>query len=254
MAAPIIMVHGAFSGGWSFDDFRQPFEAAGHLCQALDLPGHANGGDRVAVTGLSMSQYAATVVTAIKACAAPPILIGHSLGGLVAAMAAQRAPVSRLIMLAPSAPWGVTGSTIEEGASAISLYSLGAYWAQPIDPDANLAREYSLDRFSADARGVVFSRMGPESGRAMWEVFNWWLDPFMTTQLSPSSSRAPVLVGVGGRDRIHPPATVRQTANLLGAEFQVFTEMSHWLVGEPGWEAVAGACLDWLAREDKAAA
>jgi pimeloyl-ACP methyl ester carboxylesterase len=254
MAAPIIMVHGAFSGGWSFDDFRTPFEMAGHDCQAIDLPGHAAGGDRAAVTGLSMSQYAAAVVEAVKACPAPPILIGHSLGGLVAAMAAQRVPVARLIMLAPSAPWGVAGASLEEGASAISLYSLGAYWAQPIDPDSGLAREYSLDRFPAETRDAVFKRMGPESGRALWEVFNWWLDPFMTTQLSPSRSRAPVLVAVGGRDRIHPASTVRQTATLLGAAFEVFPEMSHWLIGEPGWETVARACLDWLAQEDKAAA
>jgi pimeloyl-ACP methyl ester carboxylesterase len=252
MAAPIIMVHGAFSGGWSFDDFRGPFEAAGHLCQAIDLPGHANGGDRASVTGLSMSQYAAATATAVKACATPPILIGHSLGGLVAAMAAQRAPVSRLIMLAPSAPWGVSGSTLEEGASAISLYSLGAYWAQPIDPDAGLAREYSLDRFPDEQRKAAFSRMGPESGRALWEVFNWWLDPFMTTLVNPIE--APVLAMAGGRDVVHPAATVRQTAGRLGAALKVFPEMSHWLPGEPGWEAVADACLDFIAGEARAAA
>ena len=30
MRAPVIMVHGAFCGGWTFDVFRAPFEAAGH--------------------------------------------------------------------------------------------------------------------------------------------------------------------------------------------------------------------------------
>jgi hypothetical protein len=24
-------------------------------------------------------------------------------------------------------------------------------------------------------------------------------------------------------------------------------QMSHWLIGEPGWDAVADLCLDWIA-------
>ena len=58
--------------------------------------------------------------------------------------------------------------------------------------------------------------------------------------------RAPVLAIAGGLDAIHPAATVRATAARLGGETLVFPDMSHWLVGEPGWEDVAGACLEWI--------
>ena len=57
-----------------------------------------------------------------------------------------------------------------------------------------------------------------------------------------------------GQDVIHPPATVRQTAARLGGQVEVFPEMSHWLPGEPGWEAVAARCLAFIASEDRAAA
>lgn len=143
---------------------------------------------------------------------------------------------------------------MEEGASAIGLYGLGAYWAQAIDSDATVAGEFSLKRMDPSARADVLARMVPESGRALWEMFNWWLDPFMTTQLSPSALRAPALVAAGSEDRIHPPATVKQTASLLRAEYQVFPNMSHWLIGEPGWRDVADACLEWLRREERVAA
>ncbi len=53
---------------------------------------------------------------------------------------------------------------------------------------------------------------------------------------------------------IHPPATVRQTVARLGGSVEVFSEMSHWLPGEPGWEAVAAMCLDFIAAESRAAA
>src|SRR5262245_58541371 len=107
------MVHGAFCGGWVWDRFRAPFEAAGHAVTALDLPGHEPGARAGAVTGLSMSDYARAVAEACRAQPEPPILIGHSLGGLVAQLAAARAPISDLILLAPSAPWGLTGTSLE---------------------------------------------------------------------------------------------------------------------------------------------
>ena len=61
MPAPIIMVHGAFCGGWVFDRFRRPFEAAGHAVLAPDLRGH---GDGRPVAGVSMGDYAAQIADA----------------------------------------------------------------------------------------------------------------------------------------------------------------------------------------------
>jgi pimeloyl-ACP methyl ester carboxylesterase len=240
------MVHGAFCAGWAFDDFRRPFEAAGHAVTAPDLPGHEPGPRRVSVTGRSMSEYAQTIRELVDQQAEPPVIVGHSLGGLVTLLAAARTPVAGLILLAPSSPWGVTGNTAEEAISAVSLYALGPYWALAVDPDYGSARRYLFDRLPREARRTLFERLVPESGRALWETLNWWLDPFATTRVSPGSIRAPVLAIAGGLDAIHPAATVSATARGLGGETLVFPKMSHWLVGEPGWESVADACLTWI--------
>jgi pimeloyl-ACP methyl ester carboxylesterase len=245
--APVIMVHGAFCGGWAFDAFRGPFEAAGHVCLTPDLRGR--GGS--ASAGVSMGDYAADIEALVRTQSIAPILIGHSLGGLVAQMAATRAPVRALILLAPSAPWGVPGGSVEEAVSAMSLYALGPFWMQAIEPDYATAHHYSLDRIDPAARKAIFARMVGESGRALWETLNWWLDPFMTTQVAPERIAAPVLAMAGGQDRVHPPATVRQTAERLGGELVIFPEMSHWLVAEPGWEQVARGCLDWIDRHER---
>jgi pimeloyl-ACP methyl ester carboxylesterase len=241
------MVHGGFCGGWSFDLFSGPFRAAGHAVAAPDLPGHEAGAPREAVLGVSMADYAAAVVKHAAALPAPPILVGHSMGGLVSLMAATRTRVAGVILLAPSAPWGVGGSSMEEAISAVSLYALGPYWAQAIEPDYPSFRRYGVDRLPRDERRALFARMRPESGRALFETLNWWLDPFMTTLVRPEEIGAPVLAIAGGRDVIHSAATVRESARRLGAELRVMPDMSHWLVGEPGWRDVAGLCLDWLA-------
>jgi pimeloyl-ACP methyl ester carboxylesterase len=240
------MVHGAFCAGWAFDRFREPFEAAGHAVVAPDLPGHEAHPGRRGVAGQSMRDYARAVRTVIDAQPAPPILLGHSLGGLVAQLAAARSRVAGLILLAPSSPWGVPGSSTEEAISAVSLYALGPYWALPVSPDYPAARRYLFDQLPRPERRATFARLTAESGRALWETLNWWLDPFATTLVPTSGVHAPVLAIAGGRDAIHPAATVRAIAHRLGGETRVFPHMSHWLVGEPGWESVAQTCLDWI--------
>jgi pimeloyl-ACP methyl ester carboxylesterase len=248
---PVIFAHGAFCGGWAFEQFRKPFEARGCACVAPDMRGHGAGASRDATAGLSMSDYAADLAKLVASQAEPPILVGHSLGGLVAQMAAARAPVRALVLLAPSPPWGVPGGSLGEAISAMSLYALGAFWMQAIEPDYGSAKGYSLDRLASAERHAIFERMVPESGRALWETLNWWMDPMTTTSVPPSAIAAPVLALSGERDAIHPPATVTQVAERLGGDFRVLKGMSHWLVAEPGWEAAADVCLDWLTEKGR---
>ncbi|MGH6972123.1 MAG: alpha/beta fold hydrolase, partial [Caulobacteraceae bacterium] len=199
---PVLMIHGAFCGGWVFEAFAGAFAKAGYSVSAPDLPGHAAGSPRDDAAGLSMSDYAEAVAEAARALPAPPVLVGHSLGGLVCLMAATRAPTAGLVLLAPSGPWGVGGSTMEEAISALSLYALGPYWAGAVEPDYATFRRYAVDRLDRTGRHAAFARARPESGRALFETLNWWLDPFMTTFVSPEKIGAPILAFSGERDLV----------------------------------------------------
>lgn len=241
------MVHGAFCGGWTFERFRAPFEAAGHPVLTPDLRGHAADDRASAVTGLSMTDYAKDIAALCAQQSEPAILVGHSMGGLVAQLAARRAPVRAVVLLAPSPPWGVTGSSMEEAVTAFGLHVLGPFWAQPVAPDNTLMRTFSLDRLPKAEREAAVSRLRSESGRALWETLNWWMDPFMTTSIGAGPLEAPSLVLVGARDVVHPPATARMIAERLGAACRELPKMSHWLPGETGWELVAESALAWLA-------
>ena len=98
--ASIVMVHGAFCGGWTFERFRGPFEAAGFDVIAPDLRGHA-AGRASEVTGVSMSDYAADIAeicAALRECVVTSSFSGafFSAGaatvGVRAAMAMANAP------------------------------------------------------------------------------------------------------------------------------------------------------------------
>ena len=244
----IVMVHGAFCGGWAFERFREPFEEEGFEVIAPDLRGHQAGGPSSGVLGVSMSDYAADIARLCAEQPQPPVLMGHSMGGLVAQLAARRTKIQALVLLAPSPPRGVIGSSLEEAATAFGVQMIGPFSSGALEPDRGLMRAYSLDKMPKAAREAAVARLRPESAMAVRETLNWWLDPFMTTSVGPGAIAAPSLVISGQGDVVHSSATARAVADRIGATFKVMPAMSHWLVGEPGWENVAQITRRWLAE------
>lgn len=251
MPVPVVMVHGAFCGGWAFEDFEQPFLAAGHPVHRPDLPGHAADDGPDAVSGLSMADYARAIAAVCAGQPEPPVLIGHSLGGLVAQLAAVRAPVRALALLAPSAPWGTPVLSLQETVAAFGVQMLGPFWTGAVPPDPGVMSHYTLDRVSPAARGRILARLRSESARAMAQTLNWWTDPCMTTSLGPGPLKVPSLALAAEHDRIHAPASVRLTATRIGAEYRLMPGMSHWMLGEPGSVESAEVVLAWLQALDR---
>ena len=246
---PVVFVHGAFCGGWAFDSFRAPFEVAGFETHAPNLPHHERGADLEALAETGLKDYAHAIAHYVRGLRAPPVLIGHSLGGLVSQLATMQAPVAGLVLLAPSAPWGVPPTTLDEQSHQFGLTLLGDYWRRPVPPDYRVARTTTLDRLSREDARRAFARFVPESGRAIREAVQWWADTSMASQAPVYRISAPVLGLAGGKDRVNPASTVRRVvARFPGdqAHFHEFPEMSHWLVGEPETPEVVKLTLQWL--------
>lgn len=249
IATPVMFVHGAFCGGWAFDAFRQPFEQAGFETHAPNLPYHERGADLEQLAQSGLKDYANAVAHYMRGLNAAPVLVGHSLGGLVVQLAAMHAPSAGLVLLAPSAPWGVPPTTLDEHGHQFGLTLLGDYWRRPIPPDYRVARASTLDRLSREDARRTFARFVPESGRVIREAVQWWSDHAMASQAPVYRISAPVLGLAGGRDRVNPPSTVRRVLARFPdgqAHFHEFEEMSHWLVGEPEANEVAALTLQWL--------
>ena len=248
---PVVFMHGAFCGGWGFDAFRAPFDNLGLSTHAPDLPAHERGADMERLATLGVNDYADAMVRVVRGLERPPILVGHSLGGLIAQMTATKVECAALILLAPSAPWGVMPTTLDEHANSFGVSMLGDYWRRPIPPDYQVARRTTLDRLSREEARRAFARFSPESGRVVFETVQWWLDHTMASSAPAHRIDCPVLAIAGGKDYVNPASTVRQIVQRFPgdqADFHEFKQMSHWLVGEPEWPEVARLCLEWIVR------
>lgn len=247
----VVMIYGAFCGGWVFDHWRAAFEAKGYPVLTPTLRYHDRGDDPPRELGkTSIRDFADDIEKLISDLPSPPILVGHSMGGLIAQMLAARRDVRALVLLAPSAPWGVLPSTPFEFVSAQALYFAGDFWNKTLRPTHWIAAANALDQLSAAERDAVFARFVPESGLATFEVMHWPLDLSRATQVDPRDVTCPVLCLVGAKDRVNPPATVRRVATRYGgrAVYEELAGHSHWLIGEPDWEKVAARALEWLAE------
>ena len=251
MDTPIVMIHGAFCGSWAFDGYKQLFTAYGAKVLSPTLRHHDLAPGQRAPRELgttSTLDYADDVEALVRSLKTPPVLIGHSMGGLVAQMVAQRVPVRALALIAPSAPWGTLPTSPWEIMSAQGLYFAGQFWNKPLQPEAWVAETHALDLIPPREREAIFSRFVPESGLATFEILHWGMDVRRATFVDARRVTCPVLCVAGRLDRVNPARTVASIARRYrerGEYFEV-ERASHWLIGEPGWEATAMYVRDWI--------
>ncbi len=138
------------------------------------------------------------------------------MGGLLAQMLAARVPVEALILLAPSAPWGVPPTTLFEIGAAQAMHLHPGYWNKVLEPSRDVALAHSLDKLPKNMRDAVYDRFVPESGRATFEIMNWALDMDHASAVEADAVTAPMLFLTGSDDRINPPSTVARIAALYG--------------------------------------
>jgi pimeloyl-ACP methyl ester carboxylesterase len=243
------MIHGAFCGGWSFAGWRGSYEGQGFAVHTPTLRHHSSREEAERFLGdVSIRDYCADIGSLLDALDSPPIVLGHSLGGLVAQMLAAKQRVRALILLAPLAPWGMVPSTPFEWMSLQALCWQGAFRKKVLSPEQRIAAAHALDLMTEESRAEILARLVPESGLALFEAMHWFLDSYKTTVVEPRAVTCPILCIAGARDRIVSATTARRIARRYGgrARYELLPDHGHWLHGEPGWERVAAGSLNWL--------
>jgi len=109
----IFFIHMSWGGAWAFDLYMDYFAHHGHNTHALDLRGHGKSGGTV--EGTSMQDYVNDVKDAIDTLPLEnPIVVGHSMGGLVALMYSAQHGSSGTVSIDGSPPLEVQKTSEEK--------------------------------------------------------------------------------------------------------------------------------------------
>lgn len=114
--ARFVLVHGAFCGAWIWGPLMERLQAAGHSVEAFDLPGLGN--DNTPVSEVTLDACAARLCAVLADHSEPAIVVGHSMGGIIATQGAARCPrrVAALVY--------VTAFLPKDGQSLLDLTKL----------------------------------------------------------------------------------------------------------------------------------
>ena len=241
---PILFIHGMWGGSWMWDNWLGFFAGRGYTCYALNLRGH-HGSKPVADIGrVPFGDYlldARGVVAAIG----NPILVGHSMGGLIVQRLAELLDPPAVVALTPAAPRGIFPLCTLE-LFRLSLKHLHEMLlSRPITPSRDEADALLFGRTPAAERRPAFERLVPESGRMAFDI------AVKGVPVDAARVRSPMLVVAGREDRITPAAMVRKVAQKYGAALRVYDGHAHMVLTEPGWETIAGDVVAWLTRVER---
>jgi pimeloyl-ACP methyl ester carboxylesterase len=248
MARDVVMIHGAFAGGWYFGWLRAAFEERGWRVRALNLRHHGGGYVPRELAQVGLEDYRADLTDLLRQYDEPPVLVGHSMGGLLAQQLASDGRAAAAVLLAPSAPWGIFPTSPHEYGTAMGLLQQGDYWNRIMVPDRQIAMTLALDRMDGELREQAMDLLGPESGRAIFQTIHWGLDFSMGSAVDHRKVECPVLCVAGTADQAVSTGTVRSVARKYHkvSTYEEVPRLSHFIAGEPAAKGLPDLVLSWL--------
>jgi pimeloyl-ACP methyl ester carboxylesterase len=258
MSRTILFIHGGWVTRASWDPFISFFEARGYRCLAPAWPGkdrsvEAIRTDPSPLAGLGIGEIVDHYDRIVRALDEPPILIGHSFGGLFVQLLLDRGLGTAGVAIDSAPPRGVFAF------EPTSLLSLGRILLIPFGWRRVVRWTFTEFRYAFvhtmrldEARALWEAQIVPDSGRPFFQSAFSAFDRSSPAQVDfANPDRPPLLLIAGEADRAIPPAVVRRTfrayrASTARTELRTFPGRTHWLIAQDGWEEVAGSCLDWI--------
>ena len=239
---PLLFVHGAWHGAWCWEEhFLDHFAGLGFEVAALDLRGHGSSPARGRFKTRRLRHYVADVAEVAATFETPPVVVGHSMGGMVVQKYLEKHQAPAGVLLASGPPRGVVGITLRvlrrhpwvflKMNATWSLYPLVA------DPDDARALFFSADMDDVTALGYT--------ARLQDEAYLAFLDMLLLDLPRPKRVGTDVLVLGGEQDTIFPPPEVHRTAAAYGTEAVLF-DGAHDLMLEACWPEVADEIARWV--------
>ena len=251
----VVLIHGTWARGDSWGPARAAFEERGYTVHTPTLRHHElplqEGAMKIAP--LSMRDYTDDLVALTDSLDSPPLIVGLSLGGLLAQLVAARTRHAGVVAACPIPAAGFipNPTAVRNAVTLVGRHFLQPRpWAKPLYPPTweRFRRSVANAQTEETAR-EFFADLVCESGRAYCEAAFPYLDRGKATTVNFAAVTTPVLVIRGEHDRGIPP----QVAPWTAARYQRGTYVEvpradHLVFFGEALPVTMGHIDDWIAR------
>ncbi|WP_291206093.1 alpha/beta hydrolase [Hyphomonas sp.] len=247
----LLMIHGVGCDASAWDVMKPAFEAGGWTCEAITLfpDRRVRENPPASLSELGLADYIEASAAEARRLAArdgvKPAVIGHSMGGLISQVLAERGEVSKAVFLTPAQTkdcaavglpvvWTFLNVLLQQDRKkSYKVWRTGFCWGV-------------LNRVPKARHEAIYAGALYDSGKVYGDISDG-------ITVDETRVKIPTLTVSAGQDRATLPQGVRKVGakyarSPVAGDFLEYPGHAHWIVDEPGTDKVSADILSWLNR------
>jgi alpha-beta hydrolase superfamily lysophospholipase len=254
----LMLIHGAWLSSRSWENFADYFGSRGYTVSAPEWPRKQGDVEQLredadAIKGLGLTEIVDHYASQIQAMDEPPVLIGHSYGGLIVELLLDRGLGRAGVAMSPAPPKGILAlpfSTLKVASPALAHPSK---WHGVVPLTLEEFTYGFVNTFSPEDAAAAYEKYAvPETGQIFYEAgfANFHLHPPTEVHFK-NGDRAPLLIVGAENDHTVPASVARKQYEKYEkgdaqTDFAEFPGRPHLMMAADGWEEIAGRIDSWI--------
>jgi pimeloyl-ACP methyl ester carboxylesterase len=256
---PMMLIHGAWLSSRSWERFSEYFEAHGYAVTAPEWPRKDGDVEQIRadadkVAGLGITEIVEHYEKLIGERAEPPVLVGHSFGGLIVELLLDRGNGRAGVALSPAPPKGILVLPVQALKSVSPALAHPSKWHGVVTLTLEEFTYSFVNTFTPEDAVAAYERYAvPETGQIFYEAgfANFHLHPPTEIHFK-SGDRAPLLIVGAGKDQTVPAslshaAFEKYKRSAAKTDYVEFDGRPHLAFVGEGWEEIAESIDGWVA-------
>jgi alpha-beta hydrolase superfamily lysophospholipase len=254
MADTVLLIHGYGCAGDVWGPVAERLKAEGYRVEAPTIRSAVRtvDGPKAGLVGLTLADYVAEMSalaqTLAKETGKKPLVIGHSMGGLIAQKIAEAGHAAGLVLFAPASPADARGKPklgpvftfLNMALSPKPQTKAGKMWKTGF-------RYGVVNAVPAERHDALYATMVYDSGQVLADLAWPDKDPSKTAHVDAAKVTVPILVLAGALDRTTPIDDVRLVAGKYAtADLKIYPDNAHYLIDEPNTMKILDDLIAWL--------
>ena len=255
---PIMFIHGAWLSARSWENFAEFFEARGYDVSAPEWP--RKEGDVAElrestdeIKGLGLDEIVDHYEEQIQGLDEPPVLIGHSFGGLIVELLLDRGLGRAGVAMSPAPPKGILVLPFSSLKAASPALAHPSRWHGIVPLTLEEFTFGFVNTFTAEAATEAYERYAvPETGQIFYEAgfANFHLHPPTEVHFK-RDERAPLLIVGAEKDNTVPASLAKKQfekyeKSAAQTDYIEFAGRPHLMMAADGWDEIAQQIEGWI--------